>query len=267
MFHAKNCSLRIGNTDMDYVSFGYGEKPFVMLPGLSDALKTVKGTAFPLSLMYRTFAKDYKVFVFSRKNQLSPTYTIREMADDQAQAMALLGISKAYVMGVSQGGMIAMHLAAEHPALVDKLVLANTSAKSNETMQRVIGNWLRLAADNDFKNLFIDTAENIYSEKRLRTYRLMYPILAAASKPKSLTRFIIQAKACLAHDACAELKMIQCPTLVIGGECDRIVGTDTARELADEIPTSKLVICNGLGHGAYEEDPAFNTRIAQFLKS
>lgn len=33
------------NSDMDYISFGKGNKILIMLPGLGDGLKTVKGTA------------------------------------------------------------------------------------------------------------------------------------------------------------------------------------------------------------------------------
>ena len=51
LLHAKNHTLAIGNTRMDYVSFGKGDKCLVMIPGLS--LRGVKGAAFPLAYMYR----------------------------------------------------------------------------------------------------------------------------------------------------------------------------------------------------------------------
>jgi len=266
MLNAKNDSLRIGDTDMDYISFGNGVQPFIMLPGLGDALKTVKGTAFPFAIMYRVFANDFRVFVFSRKNGLPSKYSIRDMADDQAQAMKLLGISNACVMGISQGGMIAMHLAAAHPELVSKLVLANTAAKANPTMQQVVGKWIDWANIGDFKSLFIDTAEKTYSEKKLKTYRALYPILAAVSKPKGLDRFVTQANACLTHDASAELDRIKCPALVLGGDRDKIVGAEAAPELAEGIENSELFICEGFGHGAYEEYLGFNEKVLRFLR-
>lgn len=267
MFNAKSGSLKIGETDMEYISFGHGEQPFVMLPGLGDALKTVKGSAASLAIMYRAFAKDYKVFLFSRKNRLPAAYSIRDMANDQALAMALLGLLGAYVMGVSQGGMIAMHLAANHPELVKKLILANTAARSNSTVQRVVGKWLDWANAGDFQSLFADTAEKTYSERKLRVYRPMYPLLAAASKPKEFDRFITQANACLAHDASMELAKIKCPTLVFGGGCDKIVGASAAPELAKGIKNSKIFVCEGLGHGAFEEYSGFKEMVLQFLRA
>ncbi len=101
VFNARNGRVCIDGTDMEYVSFGKGKNVFVLLPGLADGLKTVKGMALPLAWMYREYAKDYSVFVFSRKNEIPENYSTREMAADQAKAMKALGISNANIMGVS----------------------------------------------------------------------------------------------------------------------------------------------------------------------
>ena len=42
---SKNGCVDLGSTDMYYVSFGSGRRVFVVLPGLSDGLATVKGKA------------------------------------------------------------------------------------------------------------------------------------------------------------------------------------------------------------------------------
>ena len=70
-------------------------------------MQTVKGMAQMLALTYREFAKVYKVYVFSRINELPDNYITRIMAADVAEAMEVLNITSAYVMGISQGGMIA----------------------------------------------------------------------------------------------------------------------------------------------------------------
>ena len=67
-WNAKNGCVRIGDADMNYVSFGSGSDNLIMLPGLGDGLTTVKGMAFPIALLYRMYAKAYKVFIFSRRN-------------------------------------------------------------------------------------------------------------------------------------------------------------------------------------------------------
>ena len=117
-YHAKNGTLNIGDITMDYICFGTGKRILVMLPGLGDGLRTVKGTAVPLAFAYREFCKDFTVYAFSRKNELPEGYTTRDMAKDQAEAMGQLGIPKADILGVSMGGMIAQHLAIDYPCLL-----------------------------------------------------------------------------------------------------------------------------------------------------
>lgn len=95
LYQAKNGHLELGGTEMDYVSFGSGGEVLVMLPGLGDGLTTVRGMALPLALSYREYARDYTVYIFSRKNALPEDYSTREMAADQAAAMEKLGISRA----------------------------------------------------------------------------------------------------------------------------------------------------------------------------
>ena len=57
-------------TEMDDIRFGIGKRTLVILPGLGDGLRTVKGTAVPMAFAYREFCKDFSVYAFSRKNQL-----------------------------------------------------------------------------------------------------------------------------------------------------------------------------------------------------
>jgi len=57
MFNPKSGSVCIGNTDMDYISFGKGKDTLIMLPGLGDGLSTIKGMALPFSIAYRAYAK------------------------------------------------------------------------------------------------------------------------------------------------------------------------------------------------------------------
>lgn len=70
---------------------------------------------------------------------------------------------------------------------------------------------------------------------------------------------------CLTHDAWEELPRISCPVLILGGDEDKIVGTNAAPEMADKIKQSKLIIYEGLGHGAYEETKDFNRQVLDFL--
>ena len=127
----------INNTD--YIQFGTGHENLVILPGLGDGLRTVKGTALPLAWMYRKFAKDFNVYAFSRRNDLHEGTTTEDMAADLKEVMNALGIEKTHIIGVSMGGMIAQHFAADYPQMVDKLVLTVTCARPNPVIEETVG--------------------------------------------------------------------------------------------------------------------------------
>ena len=171
LWNAKNGSVPLDGTVMRYVSFGRGRKNLILLPGLSDGLATVQGKALLLAPPYRMFFDRYTVYMFSRKDVMPEGYSIRDMAEDQTEAMKKLGIGKASVMGVSQGGMIAQVLAADHPELIDRLILAVTAPRTDSLIEENVRKWIGFASRGDHKALMTDTAEKSYSERYLKQYR------------------------------------------------------------------------------------------------
>jgi pimeloyl-ACP methyl ester carboxylesterase len=265
----KNGTIKTDDFEMDYIVFGQqkGSKTLIIIPGLGDGLRTVKGTAAAFSMMYRQFGKEYRVYVFSQRNNMKSGHTTRDMAADVYQASCCMGISKAYVLGVSQGGMIAQHLASDYPQFAEKLVLTVTTDRLEEELRPVLGTWITMASDGDYGSLMIDTAEKMYTEKKLRFYRKIYPLLTSQGKPDSFDRFLIMAQACLDHDTSERLREIMCPVLILGGGQDLIVGSAAAKRLALQIGGAKLHVYEDLGHGAYEESKDFQKRVLEFLKT
>ena len=267
IYNAKNNIIEIDDTTVNYISFGKGDKNLIIIPGLGDGLKTTKGLALPFSIMYKMFSKDYKVYVFSRRNKLEKGFTTEDMANDIKNHMDKLNIENAYVVGVSQGGMIAQYLAINHSDKVKKLVLVVTLSKQNETVKKRINKWIKYAKEDNYKDLFIDLFENLYQEKYLKRYRIMYPILTKYSKPNNFDRFIIEAYACLNHNSYNKLNKISCPTLIIGGNKDNIVSIQGSKEINKKIKNSELYIYDDYGHGLYEEAKDFNKRVIDFLNN
>lgn len=267
LYNAKNGTLNIGNTTMDYIRFGSGQRTLVMLPGLGDGLRSVKGTALPMAFMYRMFCKDFTVYAFSRKNELPEGYTTRDMAKDQAEAMAQLGIKKADIFGVSMGGMIAQHLAIDYPEKVNRLILTVTSARPNPILTESIDEWVALAKRGDHAGFMDSNLRRIYSDGYYRRNKWLAPIVGKLTKPKTYDRFFVQANACLTHDAYESLHKIKAPTLVVGGEQDKALGGDPSKEIAARIPSAQLRMYEQWGHGLYEEAKDFNQVIVDFLVS
>ena len=264
LLNAKNGNIRFNGHDCDYISFGSGDDVLIMLPGVGDGFKTAKGVAVPFSVMYRCFAKDFRVLVFSRRNRMLKGFTTKNMADDIAAIKDKLEIDSAHVFGVSQGGMIAQQLALRHPDKVKSLVLAVTASRPNDIMRDSLETWLRMADKDDYKGIMLDTAERSYTGAYLERGRKLNKLLALA-KPKDYTRFRILCESCLEHDAYDELDKISCPVFIIGADSDKVLGGEASEELAERIPGAELYMYEGYSHGVYEQAKDFNKRVLDNL--
>lgn len=260
----KNITLQLENTTVDCIQFGKGKKQLIMIAGLGDGLKTVKGMALPFSIMYSKYTKEYTVTVISRNNTLKENDTTKEMAIDLKKVMDCLEIKKADIIGVSQGGMIAQHLAVLYPKCINKLVLVVTVPYSNEMTKQLISNWIQYVENNNYKQLMDENVRMMYTDKYYQSNKWMIPFVSKFSKPKSFERFIIMAKACITHDC--DVTSIQVPTFIIGGKCDQVVGIEGSIELHNKIKNSKLLIYDKYGHALYEEAKDFNDQILKFLR-
>jgi hypothetical protein len=68
MCFAKERKVDIHGAQTDYITFGTGAKPLVMLQGLNT--RGIKGSGMMLAWMYRIFAKEYTVYLFDRRADL-----------------------------------------------------------------------------------------------------------------------------------------------------------------------------------------------------
>ena len=261
----KNGRLMMDGTEMDYISFGKGEKTLIMIPGLGDGLRTVRGLALPMAAMYHRFAQHYRVLMFSRKNRLAKGCTTRDMAADLKAAMDALGIDRADVLGVSQGGMVAQYLAADFPERVGKLVLAVTAARTNPVLVDAVERWMAMAERDDYPALMEDNFRLMYTENYLRKYHWLLPAACRVGKPASWERFLTMARACLTHNSYDRLGEIRAETLVVGGALDDVLTGEASAEIAEAIPGSRLLLYPDYGHALYQESPDFEQKVLEFL--
>ena len=83
---------------------------------------------------------------------------------------------------------------------------------------------------------------------------------------RSLTGARRQLDARAGHDVWDALPSIASPTLVIGGRYDRLAPAENHERMAERIPGSKLVMCEG-GHLFMLQDPAAWPAIVEFLQA
>ena len=254
--------VNIPSGDLNYVAFGSGSKNLIIIQGLN--VRDIKGAGPSLALMYKIFAKDFRVWFFDRRELVKEGLTNEDLAEDIYSAMTALNIDSADVFGVSQGGMIALVLALRHPKRVSKLVLGVTSSRANENIKNVVSRWVDCAKSKDAATINKETFSLMYTEKYLKKYRLLMPLLVRMIKPKDFERFAILASAILNFDCYSRLDEIKCPTLVLGGAKDKITTCEASLEIAEKL-NCEVHIYPEYGHAAYEEAADFNNRVYDFL--
>lgn len=249
--------------EMKYMRFGReGAGPIVILPGLS--VQYVTDSAEAVAATYDKLAADYDIYLFDRRTDVPEEYSIRQMAEDTAQAMQILELSQAGVFGVSQGGMIAQVLAAQYPQLVSAMVLGSTACRAAEKTQNTVHSWIDLAREGKRQELVDAFAKAVYSPAFYDRIQSVLPAMAQSIKPEELSRFIILASDLQDFDLSDQMGRIGCPVLVIGAGADQIMGAESAPELAEKLDCD-LYIYEGYGHGVYDEAPDYVDRLKHFF--
>jgi len=249
---------------LPFVRLGDGDGTLVIFPGLADAVWDVTSSSFDVPSHYGSFAREFTVYLISRKRGLPPGYTTRDMAVDYAHAITN-DIGPAHVMGISLGGYVAQQLAAEFPKLVCKLVLASTGYQVSEAGREIPQRWLALAKANRWREFYFDVAKVIIREYHHTFYQFLLPLLRR--KQPDPADFLVSLEASLSYDGSEVVGRIQAPTLVIGGHEDRIFPEALLRETAKRIPHATLHLLDGTGHGAYEEHKSlFEDAVVKFIR-
>ena len=254
--------VNIPSGALNYLSFGKGQKNLIIIQGLN--VRDIKGAGASLALMYKIFSKNYRVWFFDRRMFVKDGLTNWDLAEDIYFAMKELNIESADLLGVSQGGMIALALTLEHPDRVGKLVLGVTSSRANPNIQKVVSRWIACVKNNDHVTINKDTFSLMYTDRYLKKYKILLPLLVRTIKPKDFRRFGLLASAILNFDCYDRLNEIKCPVLVLGGEQDKITTGEASIEIAEKL-NCEIHMYPKYGHAAYEEAKDFNKRVYDFL--
>lgn len=250
---------------LPYVRVGHGRPPLVVLPGLADAAWDVTRRAEAVAEDYRRFAADFTVYIVSRQRGLPPGCTTRAMAAQYAPVLEH-EIGPAMVLGISLGGCVAQHLAAEFPHCVERLVIACAAYRVSKAGRLIPEHWLALAHQGRWTEFYCDIAKVTLQEYHHTFYQFLRPWLRL--RPGDPTDFLTSLRACLAHDGTAALERIRAPTLIIGGAEDIFFPPVLLHATAARIPLATMRLIDGGRHGAYASRRAeFEQAVLEFLRA
>ena len=227
----------LSDPGVDYVTFGKGDKTLIIITGLGlQRLGDMSNLAI-YSLFYR-YAKEYKVYIFDRRDHIEEGVSIEDMADDLYQSLQELYIDDASIIGISQGGMIAQLFAIKYPQKVKKLVLALTLSRNNAISRETIRGWIEMAKNGEMAKLNKDSMCKTFSSPMLKKLYVINKLFLKTVSVEKQERFVRLAKSILEFDCHKSLDKITCPTLVLGAKKDLVLGVDGVRKLANSIPNA-----------------------------
>ncbi|MDP9238988.1 MAG: alpha/beta hydrolase [Chloroflexota bacterium] len=252
-----------------YEIHGAGED-LLLIPGFGSTIPVYWANIPPLSKHFRVIAFDPRGA--GRSDVPADGYTMRVFADDAASVLDAAGARRAHVFGTSFGGMVAQHLALEHPERVRGLVLGCTTAGGDRHVLPPADNIVRFLAAAEIA----DAAEAVrstyfmhYSDAYTAAHdaEIVERSLANAALRSSAVGRLGQLVAVQGHDTHDRLAEIKSPTLVAHGGDDGMVPVENGRMLAAAIPGARLIIYPEARHIFFAEcAAALNSEIVSFLQ-
>lgn len=176
------------------------------------------------------------------------------MAEHTAAAMRKLATGPVDLVGLSDGGIVAVLVAASHPELVRKVVVSGVNTRFDgmhpKTMQ-----WLRDTTPEALVNALPPDMRAEY--ERVAPDAAHWPVLVAKIRDLWLTPVYVEK---------AQLAAITAPTLIIAGDQDKFTTVEHSVELFRSIQGSQLWIVPGTGHDTFGPRAAWIAPVvAQFL--
>lgn len=252
--------------EMNYFRFGNGSKVIAVIPGVS--VTSVMGAEDQIAQSYAFFKDEFTVYVFDRRLNMPPVYTVSDMARDTAEAFMALGLKDVYIFGASQGGMIALEIGIEYPDLVKKIAVGSTTSDLSNARKDVFEEWKRLAEQKDRKGLYLAFGEKLYPRALFEQFRDTLIAASETATDEDLSRFIICLDGMKDFNITDRIKEIKCPVLVIGTYEDEVLDSDMTMQIAeclDEREDAELYLYKGFGHASFDTAPDYTERLYRFF--
>jgi pimeloyl-ACP methyl ester carboxylesterase len=252
---------------LPYNRLGHGPRPLVVCQGLLFENKPQSGV---MVQAYSFLGEEYTVYVVLRKPGLPHGYTMQDMADDYAAMIREEFGGPVDVIGVSTGGSIVQHFAADHPELVRRLVIhssAHTLSDEAKRLQLRVG---QLAQQRRWVRAYALLLGSVLPHTGIMGV-LSWPVVWLASlllglldAPKDPSDLVVTVEAEDKHAFKDRLHEITAPTLVVAGDQDPFYTETLFRETAAGIPQAQLILYPGMGHPAAGKQ--FERDVLAFLR-
>lgn len=197
-------------------------------------------------------------------------FTITDWGHSLAEFLNAVGIARAYVLGLSWGGVLAQDFYRLYPARVFGLILADTYAGWKGSFpasvcEQRLARCLREAAmpAEDFVARWVP--HEFFTEAVSRSVQQQMAAVVSDFHPLG---FRLMARSLADTDTTNLLPSIRVPTLLLWGDDDRRSPMSVATQLRGAIPNAELAVISSAGHISNMEQPEqFNAHVRRFCLS
>lgn len=245
---------------------GRGE-PLVLINGI---MMTARGWTPQLAALephYDCLLYDLRGQYLSDKP--AENYSFEQHADDLAALLDALDVGAAHIVGNSYGGAVAMAFAARYPERARSLAVIASTARGDGRQRARFQGWLDIVERIPREIFRLTLADNFSADFIARE-----PQFVAKSDGWTRSReveYFHGVRRLLPSirdvDLLERLPAITCPSLVMVGDADALVGVAPSRAIAAAIPDAELLLVPGGGHAVTLERPqAVNRALLGFLR-
>lgn len=234
--------------------------PIVLLHGTADSLHTWDGWSAALRGQRRVIRFDLPGFGLTGPDPQAD-YSIDAYVRFVLAVLDTLGVHSVVLGGNSLGGQIAWQTAYAQPQRVRQLVLVDAAGYPVAPIDVPLA--FRLARSWP-ANLLLDwvlprglvqaSVHNVVGDPsavRSEEVDRYYDMAVRAGNRRALVQRLVLPD----PDESQRIRSLRVPTLVLWGERDRLIPLQAGRRFAQDIPGSRLVVFEGLGHVPQQEDP------------
>ncbi|NBJ09765.1 alpha/beta fold hydrolase [Microvirga arsenatis] len=270
----KNVQSGLFLNRIPYVRTGGDSRPIVVLNGGQAFVRrpTPARAIRDARRIARLLPSDHAIYILGYEQSPPADYSLDTIVRDVAQILQD-ETGPAIIMGISFGGFVAARLAAEHPGLVDRLILLVSAHRFSPEGRRSIDRQIECAWQGNFQG-FLEEFGLVFRRPwlnwlmRLRFRQERPRLHEMMNDPAIIVRGL---SAVAGEDFGSDpswLSRVRAPTLIVGGTRDRFFDVEALQETARAIPSARLALFRHETHMLPVERPRGVAKLVKdFLKS
>jgi 3-oxoadipate enol-lactonase len=239
----------------------------VLLNGLLSDTTMWAGVLPGLADRYRILTFDSRGQGKSDAPEEGP-YPTALLAEEAWELFDVLGVSRPWLVGLSNGSAMSLELLAAHPGGFAGAVLTSAMSRFDVAMGLKAEHWARCLEVGGPLMQFDAVAPFLWGdaflEARHGVLRAYHQVVTGGDKPQHGN--LHQIRGTLGWDIRGRLGLIQDPVLLLCGAEDLLTPPWKCLETAKGIPGSRFEVVPGIGHAYPVEDPrGFVARVRRFM--